>query len=815
MGREKKTTLAAATAGKTAKERHQRTGRDNSAWTAPVRTDLIALPEKNITSKHKSYFQVFENHDKKEKKLEFEVSTDKIPPPGFEFVPIGNPELTKACKDLSRERDAMIFIVSVRQAQHLYLPFAGHVFNDRTNSQTAKDANANKLALQMSRSGHHIRRTIVEEARALIGEEDASSTSNSGEPEPIPDSQEEYNAQADAALRDLFPRIPNTDRQMIIEHAFKKGGTFQGQPVVGMVGTLPLSRRVQLAVLAHIRHNHTRYDQLLREAGYPTARKVVEQHCLDFLVKWRGDEETGRDQFDEILREVIVLSDDSDEDSEDDESSDEDFVRITTAPDSQLNRADYSRAGNSPHGLRYATLSGPSKAFSHRHPVSSAAEGRSSQRTKPHRSKKTNRGFKRYEAVAKRWEEAVNRNRYAQDTGTAGRAPPMDRIPSQGSRRLPSLEIISPVPRADSPRNSYMTLTPSHFYRGGHNQGQSPRPNDRLPVANLEPQRHVPMANYAGRPSVPLSGSQSVPPEAMIVGRRITRVPVGSDLQSGPAPQRSYHEELKDYLVPSIEPASPHSGPDVPQFVRQVIRGEPRGPEQVPAGRTVPFSRPPPLQNHTGDFKYDQSDPGSNGRLRPAMPSRTREQVVTQRDYFHGSQPNLAVPENARRVYRVREPLEDNRRSREVPVITSKRVIRVHREASPPRSWETDSSRVRDLSPPRMDQYTGRTLPLVTYGNTEPRRIAYGEASASRFRGYDQNLAPSSAQLHHREAHRAPSPGFQQGSTFIRPGAFVPVHPTATAVQQDPAPRPFSHEMNPTHQHVAGYHHRGRVNISD
>lgn len=119
----------------------------------------------------------------------------------------------------------MIFIVSVRQAQHLYLPLAGHVFNDRTNSQTAKDANANKLALQMSRSGHHIRRTIVEEARALIGEEDASTASNSGEPEPIPDSQEEYNAQADAALRDLFPRIPNTDRQMIIEHAFKKVST--------------------------------------------------------------------------------------------------------------------------------------------------------------------------------------------------------------------------------------------------------------------------------------------------------------------------------------------------------------------------------------------------------------------------------------------------------------------------------------------------------------------------------------------------------------------------------------------------------------
>lgn len=583
---------------------------------------------------------------------------------------------------------------------------------------------------------------------------------------------------------------------------------------MGMVGTLPLSRRVQLAVLAHIRHNHTRYDQLLREAGYPTARKVVEQHCLDFLVKWRGDEETGRDQFDEILREVIVLSDDSDSDSEDDESSDEEFVRVTTATDSQLDLAGSSRAGNSPQRHRYATLSRPSKVLSHKHSMPSAAEGGFPGRTKPQRSKKTNRGFKRYEAVAKRWEEAVNRNRYAQNAGAVGRAAPMDRIPSQGSRRLPSLEIISPVPRVDSPRNSYMTLTPSHFYRGGYNQGQPPRPNDRLPVANLEPQRHVPLVTYAGPQSAPHSGSQSVPPEAMIVGRRITRVPVGSDLQSGPAPQRPYHEELKDYLVPSIEPASPHSGPDVPQFVRQVIRGEPRGPEQVPAGRTIPFLHPPPLQSHAGDFKYDHSDPGSNGRPRPAMPPRIGEQVVTQRDYHYGSQPNLAVsaPEHARRVYRVREPLEDNHRSREAPVITSKRVIRVHREASPV-AWETDPSRVRDFSPSRMDQYTGRTLPSVTYENTEPRRIVYREASASRFRGYDQGPS-SSAQLHHREAHRAPSPGFRQGSTFTRPDAYVPARPTATALHHGPPPRLSFHDMDPTHQDSAGYHHRGRVNIS-
>ena len=40
--------------------------------------------------------------------------------------------------------------------------------------------------------------------------------------EPIPESQDEINKQADAAIRDLFPRIPHTDRTMILEHAFRK-----------------------------------------------------------------------------------------------------------------------------------------------------------------------------------------------------------------------------------------------------------------------------------------------------------------------------------------------------------------------------------------------------------------------------------------------------------------------------------------------------------------------------------------------------------------------------------------------------------------
>ena len=63
----------------------------------------------------------------------------------------------------------------------------------------------------------------MDEAHEILGETAVSNAvSFVGKIEPIPESQDEINKQADGAIRDLFPRIPNTDRQMIIDHAFKK-----------------------------------------------------------------------------------------------------------------------------------------------------------------------------------------------------------------------------------------------------------------------------------------------------------------------------------------------------------------------------------------------------------------------------------------------------------------------------------------------------------------------------------------------------------------------------------------------------------------
>lgn len=269
-------------------------------WAQPAPAHLKGeLDKPQIKSRYKTVYEILENKDKK-KPLESSVTKDQNPPPGYTFVPVGDPIMTTKCKELSRDRDAMIFIVSTSQE------------------------GVSEISEHMHRLGYHFRETIVEDARALLGET-VIVPIVPGQVEPIPESQEEINKQADAAIRDLFPRIPNTDRAMILEHAFKKGGLFHGEKTVGLQPDIPLSRRVQLAVLAHIRHTHTRYDQLLRETSWQNARKVVEPICLRIIVEWRGDDENGRDLEDDIVREVVMLTDSEDEEEEeDDDNYDED-----------------------------------------------------------------------------------------------------------------------------------------------------------------------------------------------------------------------------------------------------------------------------------------------------------------------------------------------------------------------------------------------------------------------------------------------------------------------------------------------------------
>lgn len=81
------------------------------------------------------------------------------------------------------------------------------------------------LGEHVHRIGYHFRSYIVDQATIVLGGESATRDGGglaTSDADAIPDSQEEINKQADAALRDLYPRIPNTDREMIIQHAFQK-----------------------------------------------------------------------------------------------------------------------------------------------------------------------------------------------------------------------------------------------------------------------------------------------------------------------------------------------------------------------------------------------------------------------------------------------------------------------------------------------------------------------------------------------------------------------------------------------------------------
>ncbi len=75
---------------------------------------------------------------------------------------------------------------------------------------------------ELGRIGYHFRQTIAHQARQSLGlNTDCYISSHCENPEPIPQTQAEINRQADAAIRDLFPRIPNIDRQLVIDRAFK------------------------------------------------------------------------------------------------------------------------------------------------------------------------------------------------------------------------------------------------------------------------------------------------------------------------------------------------------------------------------------------------------------------------------------------------------------------------------------------------------------------------------------------------------------------------------------------------------------------
>lgn len=387
--------------------------------------------------------------------------------------------------------------------------------------------------------------------------------------------------------------------------------------MVGLSNDLTLSRRVQLAVLAHIRHRHTRYDSLLKETTWQHARKTVEAVCLDIIVKWRGDEENGRDTLDSILREVVVISDSEGEDDSDDEDSD-DVILISPrsigpgqrgANASTVPGAVALENVDRPRHARNASTTAP-KTPRRKTPATPGNAKRAA--TKALRrerkvAKKAQRGFKRYQAA---WEQAVDRNRHGQEVEDAPLSAGL------ATQRSPGYDPYAPT-YPDHDARAQPPQRPGHVHSNSNviYLGPARRPETTNPGFTQVDGQYP-----AGPPSIPLDGQISPRPVQPRVGEErapmMTRSLTNPSLPVG----RSHGPNYQDLLVPSIEGPSPSAMG--PQFVRPLPsrkRARDESPEHS-AGYPPPQHFPLPYP----------AEPVQDGQVK-------RRRVVTDRD-------GMAVP---------------------------------------------------------------------------------------------------------------------------------------------------------------------------
>ncbi|KAI9798705.1 MAG: hypothetical protein M1825_005032 [Sarcosagium campestre] len=288
---------------------------------AKDRSRRASTRKRSVGRKLKPHKIVFESITQEKKRLCTVITFQAQPPPGFTFVPAGNPALTEKCKEYSRSAGHKVFVVST--AKHKTDDISQHVHRIGYHFVTSIVTRVCRfLDLTLDRNGH-------------ISQRRAARTSNQAQRNLSPasiTSQRKLNADARDAITDLFPNMPERDKSDVISHAFRKG-----RQKIGTAEDVALPLRVHLAVLAHIRHTYTNYDELLKQGSAKArepgkkrekrdmqlrvdARKSVRDACYRKLMDWRGDEENGEDsrtKMEEIFREIIVISD-----SEDSEGSD-------------------------------------------------------------------------------------------------------------------------------------------------------------------------------------------------------------------------------------------------------------------------------------------------------------------------------------------------------------------------------------------------------------------------------------------------------------------------------------------------------------
>lgn len=341
-------------------------------------------PNRARKAKARKYKVVMESVTQQKKELRCVISFKAEAPPGYTFIPAGNPQLTTACKERCRAGGLTIYAVTTTPhlrshglSQHVHR--IGFHFPSAVVSAACMD-----LGLYLTATGKAVPYYLAEDI--AIGRRKRSNSEVS---------QTSLNTEAKEILRDLFPNIPEKDLGQIIKTAFRKG-----QRKVGTANELPLARRAQLAVVAHIRHVYTDYDRLLKTTSFHEARRLVEEPTLAKLVEWRGDDENGKKVLEDVFREVIVISDDEDSDLEEENPKNGDRIRSleivsSIARPEELRTSPIVYTRQSPPECQQGASD------------EEAPTGFRFVREIPKKRKIDRRGFIRYEA----WDRALNRYR--------------------------------------------------------------------------------------------------------------------------------------------------------------------------------------------------------------------------------------------------------------------------------------------------------------------------------------------------------------------------------------------------------------------
>jgi hypothetical protein len=190
---------------------------------------------------------------------------------------------------ISLDRDRGALCLACADLDHLVFLAAG---NTALTRRAKKHSTLSAVVLEWSRTRERYERQglLVEEAALAqaegecLADADARERRRAREVVRRAEEDQEYVARFAAAVRELYPACPPGREQVIAEHACRKYS--------GRVGRSSAAKRldaeaVRLAVVAHVRHAETTYDQLLSQ-GYERrdARGEVEGQVARALARW-------------------------------------------------------------------------------------------------------------------------------------------------------------------------------------------------------------------------------------------------------------------------------------------------------------------------------------------------------------------------------------------------------------------------------------------------------------------------------------------------------------------------------------------------